>query len=247
MVVPRWIKLALAGLGLLGLAAVLAAVLAVVVMTPPLAAAVCPACYGLQRAGPGLIVETDMPAAARARLAGDAAAARDTVRAFYGAFDDAPLLIACATAACEHRLGGRGALALTWSTPFGDVIHLSPEGLNASILTHEFSHVALHRRIGFKAMVEENVPAWFDEGLAVIVSADARYLKPGEAAAARCVAGPEGPLPAGISEWGARAGRDRMIYAAAACRTLLWMEANGGREGVLRALDATAAGGTPIR
>ncbi|WP_454915122.1 hypothetical protein [Xanthobacter sediminis] len=237
----RWIKVALAGLGFLALAAVLA----VVFVAPPLAAAVCPACYGLERAAPGLIVDKAMPPAARERLAGDAAAAGDTVRAFYGAFDHAPLLIACASDACERRLGGRGALAGTFSTPLGDVIHLSPAGLNGTILAHEFSHVALHHRAGLVAVYGETIPAWFDEGVAVVVSDDARYLKPGASAQERCVAVPAGPLPSGGPDWGARAAKDRMVYAEAACQVLTWMEANGGRDGLLAAIDAAAQGRPP--
>ncbi|MDQ0503683.1 hypothetical protein [Xanthobacter agilis] len=235
----RWIRLTLAGFGLL----LLAAGLALPVLAPPVAAAACPACYGLKRAGTSLMVDRAMTATDRARLARDLSTAGDKVRVFYGPFEPAALVIACASQACNQRLGGRGALARTWATPFGDIIDLAPKGLNATILAHEFSHVALHQHAGLPAMLGETIPAWFDEGLAVIVSDDPRYLKPGAQGHERCVVSPAWPLPSSAGDWGARAGRDRMIYAQAACAVLAWMEANGGRAGALAAIDAAA--GTP--
>jgi hypothetical protein len=54
--------------------------------------------------------------------------------------------------------------------------------LLSGILAHEFSHVDLHTRIGLMRFLAGAIPAWFDESLAVIVSDDARYLKPGTTA-----------------------------------------------------------------
>ena len=51
---------------------------------------------------------------------------------------------------------------------------LSPRGLNAVITSHELTHIELHHRIGsFRSW--RTIPAWFDEGLAVLVSEDPRY------------------------------------------------------------------------
>ncbi|WP_198359386.1 hypothetical protein [Burkholderia ubonensis] len=137
-------------------------------------------------------------------------------------------------------MGGRGALATTTTTPFAIITRVSPLGQNPTILAHEFSLVELHRRIGWWKLANGVMPVWFDEGVAVIVSDDARYLNPGTTAAERCVRESAGSLPSSPAEWGPRAGKDRMIYADAACRVLQWMDAHGGRDGLLRTIDAAA-------
>lgn len=209
---------------------------------PALAAPLCPSCYGMEAAAPRVIVDRAMPEAMRAGLLRDAATARAEVQAFYGAFDRTPFLIACSTEDCDRRMGGRGARAVTLSTPLATIIHASPRGLNPVIVTHEFSHVELHRRIGVWALLSGAFPAWFDEGVAVLVSGDERYLKPGTAPAERCVRQTDAPLPADPSDWNVRAGKEPMIYADAVCRVLQWMAANGGKDGVMRTLEAVAGG-----
>jgi hypothetical protein len=103
--------------------------------------------------------------------------------------------------------------------------------------------VELHRRIGLWRQVQGKVPAWFNEGLAVIVSDDPRYLKPGVEGVARCVAGPpEVKLPASPFEWSSSAGHTPGLYAQAACRVLQWMEANGGNAGLLAAIAQVGEG-----
>lgn len=72
---------------------------------PALAAVGCPSCYGLERAGAGLIVEQGMAAAARQHLRGDADAAFAVVEAWFGSAADRPVLLACMTEACDRRLG----------------------------------------------------------------------------------------------------------------------------------------------
>jgi hypothetical protein len=161
------------------------------------------------------------------------------VAAFYGSFDQGPTLLVCATKECDHRLGGKGAKANTYGTTF---IRVSPDGLNQTILAHEFSHVELHTRIGLMRILAGAIPAWCDEGLAVIVSDDARYLKPGTTSAMRCLAKPEGSLPSSPSEWRILAGKTPNLYAQAACGVMRWMEANGGTAGLLTAISQVADG-----
>ena len=86
------------------------------------------------------------------------------------------------------------------------------------------------------------MPAWFDEGVAVIVSDDGRYLKPGMEGAQRCTVQPDGPLPESPFKWEPAAGKIHTLYAQAACAVLQWMDANGGQPGLLAALAKTADG-----
>lgn len=209
---------------------------------PALAAVGCPSCFGMEYASPRLLVDREMSAQMRSAVLEDAEVAASAVRAFYGEFSRHPFLVACSTEDCNRRIGGRGAYAVTISTPVAAVLRLSPRGLNRTILTHEFSHVELHHRIGQRALFTGAFPAWFDEGVAALVSSDERYIKSGEIAGGRCVSNRDGLLPVSPFEWGKVAGADHMIYADAACRVSYWLETNGGRDDLLRRLDDVANG-----
>jgi hypothetical protein len=211
----------------------------VVFFLPAVAAYACPSCYGLERVTGSLFVDPAMAVEDRRMLQETAARAAAQVANFYGSFDKQPILLACASEDCDRRLGGKGARANTYGTTF---IRLSPRGLDQTILAHEFSHVELHARIGQFRLLTRAVPAWFDEGLAVIVSDDARYLGPGTMSASRCLAEPQGDLPSSPSQWGHSAGKTPRLYAQAACRVMRWMEENGGKMGLLDAISHVADG-----
>lgn len=216
----------------------LLAVGAVAIFAPVALAYACPRCYGLTDLGRGVhaeISDESDPGTLRAAVS----QARQRVADFFNGFDRTPTLLICATEACDRRLGGKGAKARAYGATF---IHVSPEGRTATILAHEFSHIETHARIGETRGALGALPAWFDEGLAVIVSRDERYLEI-EGDTLQCRVEPDGDLPETRSEWGPAAGRkNRPIYAMAACRVLQWMEKNGGRDGVLALLDRIGAG-----
>jgi hypothetical protein len=211
----------------------------VVAAWPAMAAYMCPSCYGLEPVTHDLFVESAMPAADRVTLRKAVEAAAAEVSTFYGSFDHRPTVLACETAACDHRLGGRGARATTFGTLF---IRLSPRGLNSMILTHEFSHVEFHARVGDVRLLTGTVPAWFDEGLAVIVSNDARYLRPGVTSETRCLAEPAADLPSSPFQWSSESGKTPDLYAQAACRVMRWLDANGGVPGLRAAMQGVADG-----
>ena len=89
------------------------------------------------------------------------------------------------------------------------------------------------------------IPAWFDEGLAVIVSEDPRYLL-ASTESDRCRVDATGSFPIAPMEWTRAAGTDHNLYARAACRVLRWwMNANGGNAAAL-ALVRKVAEGVPF-
>ena len=208
-------------------------------LSPAMAAYACPACYGLLRVTANLFVDPAMSVEDRTKLQEAISRAAAQVTAFYGSFDHTPTLLACASEECDHRLGGKGARANTYGTTF---IRVSPNGLNQTILAHEFSHVELHTRIRLMRFLVGAIPAWFDEGLAVIVSDDARYLKPGTTSAMRCLVEPEDGLPSSPSQWRPLAAKTPGLYAQAACRVMRWMEANGGTARLLTMITQIADG-----
>lgn len=224
--------------------------LAFVVAFPAVVAAACPCCYGLETVDARLHVGRDMTAAEREDLRRELITARRTIAAALGPTDAHPIVLGCSTDDCDRRIGGRGATgarAETFTTPWFTVIRLGPRGLDETILAHELAHVTMHRIVGPDAVRDGRFPAWLNEGMAVIVSEDDRYLRPGTTAEERCMVEPNGLLPADPFEWGPAAGRDHLtLYAQAACATLRWLEANGGTEGLLDALRNTARTGSAI-
>lgn len=226
---------------LLAIAAVLVASSfgAVPFVAPAVAAYGCPGCYGLDRISEGIYVESQMSTEDRAALKDLVGRAARRVEAFYGSFEREPVLLVCISAACDRKTGGKGALAVTYGSLF---IRVSPRGISETILAHEFSHVEMHRRIGIWRMLKGSLPAWFDEGVAVVVSDDERYLAAGSSADARCRAEPDADARVGFFAWGSIAGKTPGLYAQAACRVLRWMEANGGKPGLLAAIDEIGKG-----
>lgn len=208
-------------------------------LSPAVAAYACPSCFGLQRVTGGLFVDSAMPLEDRTKLQETVARAAVQVANLYGSFDQQPTLLACATEECDRKLGGKGARATTYGTTF---IRLSPRGVNPTILAHEFSYVELHARIGFFRLLMGAIPAWFDEGLAVIVSDDARYLGPGATSATKCLAEPDEDLPSSPFQWGPMAGKTPGLYAQAACRVMRWIKENGGMAGLRAAISRVANG-----
>ena len=186
------------------------------------------------------------------RLSRDLALARMRLIAIFGPDLRRTAVLACASRDCERRLGGRGPVAITHSVPGISVIRLAPEGRTPVILAHELAHAVVHGRAGVRALMTSRLPAWFDEGLAVIASEDPRFLgaaRDGERfGLSRCIGAPGEDLPVHSRDWLPFAARNRGApYAAAACRVLGWMADHGGWDGVLAALAEMRAGGRPVR
>lgn len=208
---------------------------------PALGAAFCPQCYGLERIAPRLAVEHGIGPAMRRQLIADLRAAHLRVAAQLGPFGGHHALVVCASNGCDRRLGGggeRGARATTLTTPFRSVIRVGPRGMSETILAHELAHVRVHAVAGWWAQISGGLPAWFDEGLAVIVSDDRRYVA-ADGTPLLCRKPSAPPLPSSPFRWAAVAGRPD-IYAHAACDVSRWMARNGGMAGALRALRTGA-------
>ncbi|MBN6051122.1 hypothetical protein JYK22_04180, partial [Nonomuraea sp. RK-328] len=215
---------------------IVAAVAGVALAYPAVAATTCPGCYGLTELEPGVYAEKGLSGEQRERIHRTVAAARDRIEGFYGTPVSSPRLLVCVTDACYARIGGkkeRGIAILNRS------VMLSPRGLDTVIASHELSHVELHARLASGA----EVPQWFDEGLAVVVSDDPRYLRPATAGD-RCTTQPTGPLPVTLEEWLAAAGRDATTYAKSACQVHRWLSSNGDRQGLLSLIERLNAGGS---
>ncbi|MFG3706123.1 hypothetical protein ACGF7U_15530 [Micromonospora sp. NPDC047670] len=210
------------------------AVVGAAALYPTVAATTCPACYGMRRVEANLFVGREASDEQRQQVVDTVAAADQRIRAFYGGRESSPRILACPTEDCYQRIGGgreRGVAVLNRA------VILSPRGLDPVIAAHEMSHVELHRRLDSGA----TVPQWFDEGLAVVVSDDRRYLHP-RPTGDRCTAQPGGALPQTLNQWLAAANTDERIYARAACAVHRWIEANDGPQAVLNLVTRLNSG-----
>ena len=135
--------------------------------TPGPHRALCPSCLGLTEIAPGLWTDDPATAPALRRMAAEGAA---TVSAFFGTPEATPRLILCQTKTCQDAFAIRPS-AVTYGA---SLILVAPKGVSEMILTHELTHVALHRRQGVADILDQRFPAWFDEGLASLVSNDTR-------------------------------------------------------------------------
>lgn len=216
---------------------------ALVVRAPAAVAWVCPSCYGLVELRPGLHVDPAMTLPERAALTSAINEGKRRVASFFGRYEHDPTLLVCTTDECDARLGGRGAAARAFGARF---IHVSPRGSTATTMAHEFAHVELHARIGFWNSISGELPAWFDEGIAVIASRDADDMRLSGIGLPRCRVEPLEPLPVRRREWARRAFEPgSTLYAQAGCKVLRWIERHGGRRGALAHMDA--AGWDPGR
>lgn len=192
---------------------VVAAVAALAIVYPQVGAVTCPRCYGFERVRDGLYAEGGASGAQRELLVGVFEQANARVDEYYGGKVTAPAIVACFSDGCYERIGGGGEKGVA---VLNRAVMLSPRGIDTVIAAHEMSHVELDERLRGDA----KVPQWFDEGLAVVVSDDSRYLLPVTTAGAeRCRVEPDGPLPESLGAWLKAAGADVMTYAKAACAT----------------------------
>ena len=212
---------------LCGLALTLIAATAVLAWTFPVVTAMaCPRCYGLTPLTSNVYIEATATTRVRRQAQTDLASAAERIRQFYGTMESSPRVLLCRTERCYHRIGGggeKGQALRNWA------LILSPAGLNPVIATHELAHVEFHQRLGAQ---RGKVPHWFDEGLAVLVSNDPRYLAP-ETAADRCLTGYADALTVTTGAWSATAATNDRSYLKAACVVSRWVTAAGGSPAVL--------------
>jgi hypothetical protein len=203
---------------------------------PAVAAAGCPPCYGFADVGNGIFVQRSMTAESRGTARATIEEARARVRAFYGSLEAHPRVLLCETGDCYQPLGG-GSRGITL---LDQALILSPRGIDTVIATHELAHAELHQRIGLVATLSRSVPQWFDEGLAVSVSDDPRYLAPASQTD-RCRSEPDGDLPTSRTAW-IETAQNAELYAKAACKVSRWLRAHEGSAGVCRVAAAVAKG-----
>jgi hypothetical protein len=211
------------------IAFVIAMVVGFVIAFPAALAAVCPQCFGFKRLDRAVYVQRSMTPEDQANAGDVIKKATERVRAFYGEQRSKATILICATDPCYRRLRGGSSRGMA---VYDRVLMLSPQGIAEPIAAHELSHIEFHRRVGAWKIFRDAVPVWFDEGLAVVVSDDPRYLAP-RGSADRCLVRTQGPLPETLRDWMSDE-QDTQLYAMAACRVHEWLVAKGGPAAAVR-------------
>jgi hypothetical protein len=213
-----------------------AAVTALAIFEPAIAAIGCPTCYGFSTVEKHTFIDRSASPEQRERARTVVGKAREKVSAFYGRQESSPSLFICTTAECYARIGG-GA---SHGQAILDVgLFLSSQGFTSVIAAHELSHVELHKRLGRLKTLERDIPQWFDEGVAVVVSGDPRY--PLARNEQQCAEAMQGEMPVSRASWVQDPAHDR-LYAEAARRIGCWMSHRGGPKAVVALIAKVAAG-----
>lgn len=218
--------------------ALIAALTWLALSQPAIAAIGCPSCYGFERLGQ-VYVDRRMPSEMRTMLVLANADATARLTTLLGGIPADPVVLACSDEACERRIDGGGVRGMSYGTY---ELRLSPRGLDPVIVMHERTLIELNKLVGFRHWIRDDLPTWFVEGIAVVVSDNPQFLKPKGTVGSRCTTDPNGPLPATDREWRHLGATDIAIYARAGCRVLRWMDANGGSQAVRRVVAAVASG-----
>jgi len=214
---------------------------ALIFAEPAIAAYFCPACYGFQQAAPHVFIESTAKAPDVARIKSDFAAARERLLGFYPDLRAQPKWLFCVTDTCQNRVGGQGPLAMAYLNFY---VQVSPKGQSVPILTHEMAHAELKARICNLRYLRGAVPAWFDEGLAVYLSRDTRFLQLEGGTVIGCRA-KDLPDPAADSlQFRHLAATQTFdLYTASACNVVDWLAVHNSAQGVIAMEDSMRSGG----
>ena len=205
----------------------------------PLAVAVCPICFGFEKIESGIYVQSGMPVEEQALTKRVLVLAENRIRYFYGDIEYHPRVLICATQKCIGRIGGGDA---TSGSVGAFVLLLGPKGMNEIDISHELSLIEVSGRIGIYHSIMDTVPAWFDEGVAVVASDAPEFAALAKANQNGCLNTPTDHLPVDKTRWFEEASKYPFIYAQAGCRVAEWMATRGGSHGISRLLARIAKG-----
>jgi hypothetical protein len=207
---------------------------------PHLRAYLCPTCAGFHQIAPRVYADdgaSELPIIAALKAFSDAEEMLQ--RAYPGRASD-PIWLLCLSGDCGVKTPPR-PLAMAYLDLF---VFVYPEGVTATILAHELAHAELHARLGTAhRLVSNPVPTWFDEGLAVLVSQDPRYLEVVNGEVAGCKAGDWPEPPSDPRSFRRRAATDaEALYTASACRVIDWLDDNGAVDALPPVLEQIRIG-----
>lgn len=191
----------------------------------------CPTCYGLEQIAPSIYVDTEYTRQQRTEILKAIADARRRVRDFFGELKADPQIVVCRTRVCRHIFGSRGAKGVAYGW---HAVLLTHSRIFGVIAAHELIHIELHWRMGIVGWARGTVAAWFDEGLATVVSNDPRFKRDASRKDVRDIMG----ITSYLGQWNAHARKVgwRTAYSASATR-VRQLERKIGRDSLKRFVD----------
>lgn len=207
---------------------------------PHLRTYLCPACSGFREVAPQIYVDQQATDAQIDAALQDLATAEGMVLDFYQERMSDSVWLLCLSGDCGVRIPPL-PLAMAYMNLF---VFVYPDGATPTILAHELAHAELHERVGSnRRFFSQAVPTWFDEGLAVYISQDTRYLNVEDGVVTGCTAG-DWPQPPSDQRTFRRLGATEAeaIYTASACQVIDWLDHHGGAEAVVSLLGEIRAG-----
>jgi hypothetical protein len=198
---------------------------------------VCPACQGFARVSQDAYVERSANDAQRQAALAAVADGKARVKDWFGGVRSTPRFFICVSDGCYDALVRGGTSGYLFMP--GNIV-LSARGTNGEIAAHVMTLEEIDKRGGLAARKPGAIPVWFRQGLAVIVSRQARYLPP--AVPQDCPQVYPAALPALQRGWEDAVHRNRMVYAAAACLVRRDLAIDGGRNALVAVLDKVRRG-----
>ena len=128
-----------------------------------------PSWINMKKIAPYIYVNEEMTEVDQKLLIKKIPVAKNYVADVWGNIASKPIIYACSTTKCFKKLGG-GARA----HQIINHLVLSPRALTAELISHEWSHAELYKRVG-GILNWRKIPSWFDEGLSVLVSHEPRH------------------------------------------------------------------------
>lgn len=189
----------------------------------------------LDKIAPNVYVDPTMPEAQRLNLLSIVADAKKRAEMLYGEYTANPVVIAGHTMEVMEVYGGNSynRIGRTYLTLVETFIILGPNGiLSTDVLSHELAHAEFAERIGYWNRNE--VPNWFDEGLAVQFDDRVSDLEWRPNAT-------DGETASELDQLGIIKHDDMLAYARAKHEVWRWLEAVG-QEGFLTLLQAVRSG-----
>lgn len=123
----------------------------------------------MKEIAPNIYVQTDMNTTQQRKLLTQISQAKEYVKDVWGMVISSPIIYACSTKECAKSLG----IGANAHQALNHIV-LSPKALNKEIISHEWSHAELYKRVG-GFWNWKKIPTWFDEGVAVLVSHEIRH------------------------------------------------------------------------
>ena len=130
---------------------------------------------GLDEVTAGILASSDVPIDQRRDVVRLHTEAKLRIANTFGATRASAVIVIGSTEALRDLFPGAGSYASTIYIPYRSCVVVGPKGQDVNILAHEALHAEIHHRVGHWYRLTQ-IPAWFDEGLAMQVDFRERYL-----------------------------------------------------------------------